>query len=256
MSTNTDLIELLRSTRENIASDPITARDRIDMRNMVELDERAAAEIETLRSKLDEREKQFAAARDDARIKRVCDRLESSDPEFDDCTDAVHLLVALQMQLQAAADWQQRALDERLRRVDAEGRLDETSGRLTALQINHAAMVKRLRTDLADAEKRCAEARDLGQKHEDRLNSALERMDRAREILRHESANWSMLDTADLREGVVEIGVSNSRAHLAARGFECGHNIEGPLLADMPTICPVCFASQFDGRKTTWRIVE
>jgi hypothetical protein len=58
----------------------------------------------------------------DEEIKRVCDRLESSDPEFDDCADAVRLIIALQLEREASADWKARAIEERQRRVAAESR--------------------------------------------------------------------------------------------------------------------------------------
>ena len=73
------------------------------------------------------------AARNAERIKAVCDRLDSSDPDFDDCAAAVQLLVAMQIELDASADWKQRATDERTRRVETQSRLGEQQTNIEAL---------------------------------------------------------------------------------------------------------------------------
>jgi hypothetical protein len=63
---------------------------------------------------------EIEAAHQAAEVQRVIGRLSSSDPDFDDCADAVALLLSLQAEKigpQGYATWQDAALAERLARV-------------------------------------------------------------------------------------------------------------------------------------------
>jgi hypothetical protein len=56
-------------------------------------------------------------------VQRVLNRLDSSDPDFDDCADAARLIVRLSAEVsgpEGFATWKDAAITERLRRVEAE----------------------------------------------------------------------------------------------------------------------------------------
>jgi hypothetical protein len=68
-----------------------------------------------------------------AEADRIINRLSSSDPDFDDCIDAVAFirkLVAEHKGPEGFATWKDAALDERHRRLAAEKRLRDTSKEL------------------------------------------------------------------------------------------------------------------------------
>jgi hypothetical protein len=91
------------------------------------------------------------------------------------------------------------------------------------------------------------------------LDSALLKLDTALEELRLLKIGHSVElertkgQLSASRAEVERLQLTNG--HSAGRGFECGHTIVVKLLADLPTICPVCFASQFHGQAVSWRLL-